>query len=298
MEKKKCIQSAGPPIDALDDDINGPRLAPYRYVRSRAAKADVASDDSLPLFLSGQSDRPEQQGLEQASENHRKKATVSPRVVRTCILTAPVVAAVFALLSIEDRRAVIVTATASLAGGLPGLSELPSLSELPGLSELPRLSELPDLSNAVGRSSAATAQTAGGVRAIANGGEAVTPTREEIAAAFQTAVQGQGEIRQAPAAAPPPRRLDPDELATLLKRAKDLIAMGDIASARLFLERAADAHEAGAALILAQTYDPAVLGTSDARSITPDPAAARAWYQKAAQFGSQDAQRRLDQMQN
>ena len=68
--------------------------------------------------------------------------------------------------------------------------------------------------------------------------------------------------------------------------------------ARLLLERAADAQEAAAALLLARTYDPAVLGTPDARSITPDPAAARGWYQKAARLGSRDAQQRLVQMQN
>ena len=51
-------------------------------------------------------------------------------------------------------------------------------------------------------------------------------------------------------------------------------------------------------MLLAQTYDPDVLGTQDTRTITPDPATARAWYQKAAQLGSTDAQRRLAQMQN
>ena len=66
----------------------------------------------------------------------------------------------------------------------------------------------------------------------------------------------------------------------------------------MLLERAADAQEAGAALLLAQTYDPAVLGTPDARSITPDPAKARDWYRKAARFGSQEAQQRLSQIQN
>jgi len=90
----------------------------------------------------------------------------------------------------------------------------------------------------------------------------------------------------------------PDEVATLLKRAKGLIAVGDIAPARLLLERAADAQEASAALLLAQTYDPAVLGAQDMRSIVPDPAMARNWYQKAALLGSADAQQRLAQMQN
>ncbi len=74
--------------------------------------------------------------------------------------------------------------------------------------------------------------------------------------------------------------------------------VGDIASARLLLERAAGAHEAKAALLLAQTYDPAVLGTPDMRSITPDPAMARSWYQKAAELGSAEAQQRLARMQN
>ena len=52
-----------------------------------------------------------------------------------------------------------------------------------------------------------------------------------------------------------------------------------------------------AALMLAQTYDPTVLGTQDIRNITPDPALARSWYQRAAQLGSADAQRRLSQLQ-
>jgi TPR repeat protein len=136
----------------------------------------------------------------------------------------------------------------------------------------------------------------------------VAPTREEITTAYQSALQGRAPAAAAPAAAapiaaappvaaPPPRKLDPDELAALMKRAKGLIAIGDIAPARLLLERAADAQEASAALLLAQTYDPAVLGAQDTRSITPDPAAARTWYQKAAQLGSPDATQRLAQMQ-
>ena len=105
------------------------------------------------------------------------------------------------------------------------------------------------------------------------------------------------------AAAPVPsmpsaRQIDPVELAALVKRAESLIEVGDIASARLLLERAAEALDAHAALLLAQTYDPAVLGAQDIRSIRADPAKARHWYEKAAQFGSTEAQQRLAQMQN
>ena len=101
----------------------------------------------------------------------------------------------------------------------------------------------------------------------------------------------------APVAAPA-RKLDPDELATLMDRAKRLIAAGDISPARLLLERAADAQEPTAALMLALTYDPDVLGTQNSRSIIPDPTMARLWYQRAAQLGSADAQRRLSQLQD
>jgi TPR repeat protein len=83
-----------------------------------------------------------------------------------------------------------------------------------------------------------------------------------------------------------------------MKRAKDLLASGDIPPARLLLRRAADAEDPAAALMLAQTYDPQVLGTQDVRNINPDPELARNWYQRAAQLGSADAQRRLAQMQN
>jgi TPR repeat protein len=130
------------------------------------------------------------------------------------------------------------------------------------------------------------------------------PSRAEIASAYQSAVQGRApaaaipSVAAAPTAAPSARAIDAGELAALLKRARNLIAIGDIAAARLLLERAAGAREASAALLLAQTYDPAVLGTPDMRSITPDPAMARDWYRKAAQFGSAEAAQRLAQIQN
>ena len=127
-----------------------------------------------------------------------------------------------------------------------------------------------------------------------------SPSRDEIAAAYQSALKGKvgapepvaREAAQIAAVAP----TAPDELAALLKRAKGLLAIGDITSARLLLERAADAQEPEAALMLAGTYDPQVLGSQDLRSVAPDPEAAKVWYQKAAQMGSADAKRRLGQL--
>ena len=94
-----------------------------------------------------------------------------------------------------------------------------------------------------------------------------------------------------------PKTLDAETVAALTIRAKNLLALGDIAGARLLLERVANAQDASAALLLAQTYDPTVLGVRDTRSVTPDPVLARDWYRKAASLGSEAAQQRLAQIQ-
>ena len=98
--------------------------------------------------------------------------------------------------------------------------------------------------------------------------------------------------------AAPSKTLDAETLAALMTRARSMLTLGDIAAARLLLERAANAQDATAAFLLAQTYDPAVLGVRDTRSITPDPVMARDWYRKAASFGSAAAQQRLTQFQD
>jgi hypothetical protein len=94
-----------------------------------------------------------------------------------------------------------------------------------------------------------------------------------------------------------PKTLDAETSAALTMRAKNLLTLGDIAAARLLLERVANARNATAALLLAQTYDPTVLGVRDTRSVTPDPMTAREWYRKAASFGSVDAQQHLARIQ-
>jgi TPR repeat protein len=94
------------------------------------------------------------------------------------------------------------------------------------------------------------------------------------------------------------KTLDAETLVALTIRAKNLLALGDIAAARLLLERVANAQDATAALLLAQTYDPTVLDVRDTRSVTPDPVLARDWYRKAPSLGSVAAQQRLTQLQN
>ena len=117
------------------------------------------------------------------------------------------------------------------------------------------------------------------------------------AAADKSVGQGQNPPPQALAATQSPARLvDKEELANLLKRGRYLLSIGDIAPARLLLERAANAHEASAAFDLAGTYDPAVLIRSHVLGIAPDLAMARMWYERALNLGHSEAQQRLTQL--
>jgi hypothetical protein len=291
-------------IEPFDEDASGPEYTAYgSSVPSRATESYFPPEDSMPLFLSDDPEAPRPRRFGTGGESNRSGATVWPRILKAGILTASAAAIAFAIVSVENPLALFANAKASLIGTSSGQAGVPvkSASEPPAAARLAS-TEPPTPAT----------QTTVGIRTSPPSATGA-PTRDEIAAALRSAHQGQTEIRQplaaapvanvAPAAvaapaAPPVRRLDPDELAALLKRAKGLIAIGDIAPARLLLERAADAQEASAALMLAQTYDPAVLGTQDMRSITPDPAMARDWYQQAARLGSLDAKQRLAQMQN
>jgi hypothetical protein len=100
---------------------------------------------------------------------------------------------------------------------------------------------------------------------------------------------------QAQAQAEPIRELSPNEIAALVRRAQELLASGDLQGARVQLMRAADAHDARAALLLAKTFDPIALRQfSVAADPGPDLAQARNWYQRAREWGSPEAQRQLD----
>jgi hypothetical protein len=89
------------------------------------------------------------------------------------------------------------------------------------------------------------------------------------------------------------RQLDADEVEALLKRGEGFIASGDLASARLVLQRAAEAGEAQAALSLAGTFDPIVLDRLGLQGQKADIEKARIWYQRAQELGSAAAPRRL-----
>jgi hypothetical protein len=90
------------------------------------------------------------------------------------------------------------------------------------------------------------------------------------------------------------RPMDREEVADLLRRGGEFVAAGNLGPARLALRRAAQAGDPQAAFVLATTYDPILLETRRVIGVVPDIAMARAWYEKAKEFGSTDASLRLE----
>lgn len=119
------------------------------------------------------------------------------------------------------------------------------------------------------------------------------PTAPPIAAA--PAPQAPVPAVSAPQPAPPKPRTGPSqaEIIAFTTRARDLIKSGDIAGARLLLERAASGEDGASLLALAETYDPAVLKSWGVIGVRPDVEKARGLYQKAADRGMPDARERM-----
>ena len=97
------------------------------------------------------------------------------------------------------------------------------------------------------------------------------------------------------------RAMHPDQrrtIASFVARGKELLRDGDFSSARLILQRAADAGEADAALTLGSTYDTNMLAQLGIHSQVANVDLARAWYAKAQEFGSVEASSRLKTLAN
>ncbi len=97
----------------------------------------------------------------------------------------------------------------------------------------------------------------------------------------------------APAPPAPIPRPSTAQIAELLARGDALLRTGDVASARLFYERAANVGDGRAALRLGATFDPAFLDRDALRGVRGDPAQARYWYDRARDFDEAEAEHRL-----
>jgi hypothetical protein len=87
-----------------------------------------------------------------------------------------------------------------------------------------------------------------------------------------------------------------DETRQFIQRARGFLVQGDIKTARLFLERAADLGDSSATFALAETYDPIILRLWPARSLLADRDRARVLYEEALASGVAEAKQRINRL--
>jgi hypothetical protein len=278
-------QSLGSKAWAFDQPAGYPQRASYTSVPS----TDFSPDDSIPLFLSDFRGQPDPREFEPSASSHAptQRTSILMRIVAgALVVSAFAILVAVGTLNSNVKRDPIDNASAPIGDATKEQSAIQAASTQPAIRQIPPRDPalVSDATLTSDNASSPPEQT---------------PSRDAIVSAHDTASQGQAPAApKANQAAAPSKTLDEETLAALMTRAGRLLAVGDIAAARLLLERAANAQNVTAAFLLAQTYDPAVLGVSDARSTAPDPVIARNWYRTAASLGSADAQRRLTQLQN
>jgi hypothetical protein len=119
--------------------------------------------------------------------------------------------------------------------------------------------------------------------------QATSPPQRETMAILQPAAAG----AETPPASKAVRALDPENISLLIKEGEKHSATGDVVTARMIFQRAAEAGDATAALALAATYDPVMLAKLGVMGMGSDVEKARTWYLMAESFGSAEAKQRL-----
>ena len=285
VERESLYRFDEPDVDAFDENTDDHQIRPY--IR-QSARADDYSQSTVPLFLSDGDGEPYPD--EYVAPPKKRKTSISSKILAV-VCAAAAAAVLVALFSSDATQSMVVNIKASMAAIFPA----PSVA---AQADPSRLTASPVRAAAVaGQTPAAPSVTTSVTTGVAAAFPA--PAREDIKLAYQNALQQGMAPATAPVAAPAAtepavHHLDPDAITALLKRADALIASGDVAASRLVLRRAADAEDARAAMMLAETYDPAILGKLGVHGVVPDIAMARSWYEKAKTLGSAEAMQRLE----
>ena len=123
---------------------------------------------------------------------------------------------------------------------------------------------------------------------VAHAGPCEARAWQEVGREEEQGVQG---IRERIARAPEPLRqasaptLPRDEIEGYLAKGERMLKAGDIAAARLFFSRAAEAGEVRGALAMARSFDQETLRTLPVYGLQPNPQEAARWYAKAKDLG-------------
>jgi len=130
--------------------------------------------------------------------------------------------------------------------------------------------------------------------------QAEPPAGPAVAAALDAPIPSPGVSTAAPSTGPlswAEPRLSAPEIAELLARGDVLFGTGDLAAARTFYERAADAGDAQAAVRLGETYDPSFLDRAHLRGVRGNVVMALAWYRRARDLGAAEAEVLLNSLE-
>lgn len=181
--------------------------------------------------------------------------------------------------------------------GIPAMAALSAGHSIaPGAWAIP-LSALPDLKMTL--PAAQTGRSEVNVTLVAADGSVLAETTYTLVV---SATPPQEIVKAAPIqVVPTPSALqmtaeDRERALRLVKKGDQQLAEGGIAQARLLYERAAEAGLAEGAMAVAATYDPVELNRLRVRGFSPDPAAARKWYERARQLGAREAEQRLQRL--
>lgn len=128
-------------------------------------------------------------------------------------------------------------------------------------------------------------------REVAGSSEPAEPPAAAPAPAATAPEPAPGPLPGTVAPAPSAPVLSAAEIAELLARGDTFLRIGDVTSARLFYERAANAGNGQAALRMGATFDPAFLARAGLRGTLGDPAKANSWYGQALVLSVAEAKR-------
>ena len=305
-------------VDAFDRRTPEHRAALYGVPEIN--RTDAFRENSLPMFLSDDTDRPHPSEFITPRRKRRRVYLSSLALMATC--GAAALAALYALANSDTARVSLAKLDATTAGLFPAPSVAAQLDRtqptavdrqsdvappfkfedrVPGASSLKMAAASPsrDAIKAAYHSAlqeSVPAPVAPVVTAVAPVATAVAPVPTAVAPVVTAVAPVPTTVAPPEPTVPaePIRHLDPNDVAASLTRANALIASGDVAAARLVLRHPAEFGDARAAMALAETYDPAFLEKLGVRGFVPNVAMARDWYEKAKKFGAADAARRLE----
>jgi hypothetical protein len=193
---------------------------------------------------------------------------------------------------LEERVAAVVPGL-----GRPTPDAAPIGDEIPGAAQLEptvKRGMLPVEPSPEGPAGASAAEPKGAPEQPAVVVVSTTPPDPAPGPVGTNAAQSSSPSPQAVAASPKKPVMSAAEIALMVERGRVLFDSGDLAAARLFFRRAANAGDAAAALAMGATYDPDILSKRFIRGIEADAQEARTWYERARDLGSPEGPRRIE----